>query len=177
MNKPFRTLASRIVFQNPWYRIRQDDVLLANGQPSVYNVIELAGAVWIVPLLADGRIALIRQYRYAIDDWCLEIPAGGMGQETDPRQSAERELKEEVGGVAAEWHFLGRYWTMKGVGNEAGYFFLARGVVLGTPQHEATELIEPHIVSVDEALALARSGEMADAPSAFALLLSESLLR
>lgn len=174
--KPYQTLKSRVLIQNPWYQLRQDDIILPNGEQTVYNVINKANAVWVVPYLADGRVVLINQYRYAIDAWCVELPAGGIAAELEPHAVAHQELREEVGGYTDDLLFLGQYWTMNGIGDELGYFYLARNVRLGPPQHEATEVIQRLIVPWNEALAMAREGRLADAPSALALFLAEPYL-
>lgn len=175
--KPYQTLASRLLFQSRWYQLRQDDVILPNGEQTVYNVIQKGDAVWVVPVLTDGRIVLINQYRYAIDQWCLELPAGNIGSDTTPEETAHRELLEEVGGRTASMTFLGKYWTMKGIGNEMGHFYLARDVTLsGKFDHEPTEVIELQIVPARQAIEMARSGQIPDAPSALALLLCEKYL-
>jgi ADP-ribose pyrophosphatase len=175
--RPYEILQQRIKLKNPWYTLRQDRVRLPNGQETLYNVVDKNDAVWIIPVLADGRVVLINQYRYPIDAWCLELPAGGIPQGQDPHAVARQELQEEIGGTSADWHYVGHYWTMKGIGNEGAYFYLARGVELGPVQHEATEVIELNIVTAAQALAMARSGQIADAPSALALLLCEAWLQ
>ncbi|MCB8944553.1 MAG: hypothetical protein H6658_12455 [Ardenticatenaceae bacterium] len=66
MKKPYQTLSSRIAWSSPWYRIRQDEIITPNGQPGVYNVVEKEAAVWIVPVLANGDVVLIYNYRYTV---------------------------------------------------------------------------------------------------------------
>ena len=92
MKKPYKILKSRTVAKNPWYRLRQDDIALPDGSQIVYNVLNKADAVWVVPVLGDGRVVLINQYRHPIDDWCLEVPAGGITPGRDPEEVARMEL-------------------------------------------------------------------------------------
>lgn len=66
MKKPFQTLSSRTAWSCPWYRVRQDEIRLPDGQTAVYNVVEKPEAVWIIPVTADGEIVLIRTYRYTV---------------------------------------------------------------------------------------------------------------
>ncbi len=171
MSRPFTTLASRIVWSCPWYRVRQDDILTPNGRPGVYNVIEKADAVWVVPLTADGRLALVYQYRYTVDDWCWEIPAGSVEPGKTPEDAARAELLEEVGGEAAALNYVGRFYMANGICNEVGHIFVATGVTLGKPAHEAAEVMHVHLLAPAAALAMARAGEIADGPTALALLL------
>lgn len=174
--KYYETLTSKIVAKNPWFQVRQDDIRLPNGEDGVYNVINIGDAVWVVPILSDRRVVLIHQYRYPINGWCMEIPAGSIKPGYTPRDTAIEELREEVGGTTDELIFLGNYWTMKGIGDEQGHFFLAKNVTLGEMHHEATEIIERKIVPFEQALAMARNGQLNDAPSALAILLSADFL-
>lgn len=172
--KPYQTLQQRPILQTRWFSLRQDDIRLPNGQEAVYNVIEKPEAVIIVPVLPSGEVVLIHQYRYPLDEWCYEVPAGSIPADSLPLATAQQELLEEVGGSSTEWVSLGQYWTMKSLGKERSHFFMARNVELGQHQREATEIIDLKIVSATEALHMARTGAMADAHSALAVLLCES---
>lgn len=177
MTKPYQTHSSQTLISNPWYSLRQDKIILPNGETGIYNVINKADAVWVVPVLTDGRVVLINQYRYPIDAWCLEVPAGGIPPDADPEKIAAQELLEEVGGMAERLQFLGKFWTMNGIGDEMAYMYIAQGVRLGQVQHEATEIIELQIVDGAQALDMARRGLIADGPSALAILLCAEYLR
>ena len=116
-------------------------------------------------------------------DWCYEVPAGGLPPRLDQsvrlvqsEEVARRELLEEVGGTAADVHFVGQFYTSNGISDEVAYVYLANGVELGESQREPTELMEVHLVPVDEAMRMARSGDISDGPSALALLWCERLL-
>ncbi len=63
---PFQTVSSDIVWSCPWYRVRQDEIITPDGRAGVYNVIEKPDAVWIVPVTADGRVAMVNQFRYTV---------------------------------------------------------------------------------------------------------------
>lgn len=173
---PFRTLGSRIAWECPWFRIRQDDVILPNGSPGVYNTVLHPGAVWIVPLTTEGEIVLIHQFRYAVNDWCWELPAGALLPGRSPLESAQIELQEEIGGVAQEWQGVGWFYCSNGTTNEKAWVFVARGVEMGETAHEPAEVMTVHRRPVAEAVAMARNGQMTDGPSALALLLSEKFL-
>ena len=66
LKKPYQTLASRIAWTSPWFRIRQDDIILPNGESTVYNVVEKSPAVWIIPVTGDNQMVLIKNYRYTV---------------------------------------------------------------------------------------------------------------
>jgi ADP-ribose pyrophosphatase len=175
--KPIATLGSRYLWRSQWYNLRQDEARLPDGSDTTYTLVEHPGAVWIVPLTTDGQIVLIYNYRYAVGDWCWEVPAGGLRPGVEPEAMARRELLEEIGGQAEHWQHIARFYTMNGIGDEVAHVFLATGVTLGKPQHEPTEIMEIHLFSPQEALGMARRGEMTDGPSALSLLLcAEHLL-
>lgn len=169
--RPFRTLSSRVAWSCPWYQVRRDEIITPDGQPGVYHVIEKPDAVWIVPLTADGRVVLVDQYRYTIDEWCWEVPAGSVKPGQSTEEAAREELREEVGGDSDAFTYVGRFYLANGICNEVGHIFLATGVTLATPHHEAAEVMDVHLFSVAEALQMAHSGQISDGPSVMALLL------
>jgi ADP-ribose pyrophosphatase len=176
-SRPFRTVRSRIAWSCPWYRVREDVIVLPDGSEGVYNVVEHPGAVWIVPVTAAGEVVLLNHYRHTVDDWCWEVPAGGLKAGQQPSDAAREELAQEIGGRAQHWHYIGPFYGSNGISNEQGHIYLALGVVLGAPAHEPAEVIEIHRKPLAEALRMAQANEMSDGPSALALLLSVPYLR
>jgi ADP-ribose pyrophosphatase len=172
----WETLDSRYLWESQWYNLRQDRLRTPSGHEFTYTLVDHPGAVWVVPVTPDGRVALVWQYRHAVDAFCMEVPAGGLSPGLTPEEVAHRELLEEIGGEAAEMRFVGQFYTSNGISNEVAYVFLATGVELGDTHHEPTELMEIRLVPVEEALRMAREGEVADGPSALALLWCEPLL-
>lgn len=144
---------------------------MPDGQRGVYHVVEKPDAVWIVPVTAGGQIAMVRQFRYTVDDWCWEVPAGSLKPGQSIEAAAREELLEEVGGTAGNLDYIGRFYLANGICNEVGHIFLAIGVSLGEPHHEPAEVMEVHLHSVAGALEMARTGQISDGPTALALLL------
>jgi ADP-ribose pyrophosphatase len=171
------TLDSKYLWQSRWYNLRQDRLRMPEGREFTYTLVDHPGAAWVVPVTAEGQVALIWQYRYAVDDWCYEVPAGGLSPDLTPEEAARRELLEEIGGTAADLRYVGQFYTSNGISNEIAYVYLATGVELGRTQREPTELMEIRLVPVEEAIRMAREGEISDGPSALALLWCEPLLR
>jgi 8-oxo-dGTP pyrophosphatase MutT (NUDIX family) len=175
---PFITNASKVVWSCPWYRVRQDEIVTPDGKPGVYNVVEHPGAVWIIPVTSAGEVVLIYTYRYAVDDWCYELPAGGIKQGQSLEDAAKTELLEEIGGTAATLKHVAQFYTMNGIGDEEAHIFLATGVELGSPpDHEPTEVMDVQPMPITEVLRMAQANEISDAPSALALLLCAQKLR
>jgi ADP-ribose pyrophosphatase len=176
-DSPYTTLSRRIAWSCPWFKVRQDEIRTPDGNSGVYNVVEKEDAVWIVPVTPDGRIVMILNYRYTVDDWCWEVPAGSVEPEhPDVQETAIVELRQEVGGVAERLQYVDRFYVANGIFNEIGHVFLATGVTLGPAAHESTEVMEIHTKPIDEAIRMARSGEIKDGPSALALILCEASL-
>lgn len=173
---PFQTISSRISWRSPWYNIRSDEIILPNGQRGEYHVVQHPAAVWIVPVTDAAEIVLIHTYRYTVDDWCWEIPAGSVKPTATPLSTAQAELREEIGGAARAWDYLGQFYTANGICNEIGHYFLATGVILGQTAHEPAEIIEIHPTPIPAALRMAEQGAISDAPSLMALLFCKSRL-
>ncbi|NOZ29199.1 MAG: NUDIX hydrolase [Chloroflexi bacterium] len=169
-------LSTRYLYESQWHNLRQDQVRLPNGREITFTYQEHPGFVTVVPVTPEGEIVLIRSYRYTVDAWCWEVPAGGLGNR--PGQSLEdvarEELAEEAGASCQALLYLGWLYAAVGTSDAVQHIFLATGVRLdGAPHCEETEVIEVHRVPVEEALRMARSGEIKDTQSLVALLLSE----
>ena len=175
--EPFITLSSRVAWSCPWYSVRQDKILLPDGKYGQYNVVQLEGAVWIVPVTARGQVLLLNHYRYTVHDWCWEVPAGGIRSGQTALEVAEMELREETGGEAESWEYVGQFYTSNGISNEVAHIFLALGVRQHDTAHEPAEVMEIHPTPIAEALRMAHANEISDGPSALAILLCEPKLR
>lgn len=173
---PFTVLESSTAWSCPWYAVRKDQLRLPDGSNGEYNVVTKCDAVWIVPVTPSGEIVLIHNYRHTLGAWCWELPAGGIKSGQTPLEAAQDELQEEIGGVTGDWQLLLKSATMNGLGDEIGYFFLAKGVMLGGVHHEPTEVMTVHTLPAAEVFAMARSGLVNDSQSIAALLLVEPLL-
>jgi len=134
------------------------------------------GAVTILPVFDDGRICLIRNFRPAIGRELFELPAGTLEPGEAPLATATRELEEETGYVAASIEPLREFWMSPGILNERMHLFLARGLRPGKASLDAGEIVAPHIVAREEALAMVADGRIEDAKSLVGLLCYERFL-
>jgi ADP-ribose pyrophosphatase len=167
-------------FVTPWLRLRKDRVQIENGPEIEYVYRVSNGAVLVVPVTRDGNMVLIRQYRYPVDDWCLEVPAGGLHDREGvlPELVALEELHEEAGATCEALLLISSTYSNNATTNEIMHIYLATGVELHEQtQHEVTEQIEVVLVPIAEAIEMALKGHMKDALSALAILQSESKLR
>ena len=119
----FKLKSSQIAWSCPWYQVRQDEILHPDGCATTCNVIEKPASVWIVPVTSDGNIVLIYNYRYTVDKWCWEIPAGNQITGMSIKDSAKKELKEEVGGKAGKMEYIGQFYAASGYESLSLWFF------------------------------------------------------
>jgi ADP-ribose pyrophosphatase len=122
------TLSSREVYRNPWLSMREDQILRSNGKKGIYGVVDKEDCAIIIPIHED-RVWLVEQFRYPIQERCLELPQGGweMGN-VDPEELARGELKEELGLDASKMIHLGTVWIAYGFANQKQHVFLATGL-------------------------------------------------
>jgi len=153
-----------------------EEVELPNGLTTTLDVIRHPGASAVVPILADGRVLLIRQYRYAAGGFILEVPAGKLDPGEQPEHCARRELEEETGLRAQRIEALGTILTTPGFTDERIHLFAAFDLLEVPQALEANEIIELVPTPFAEALDLIWSGEMTDAKSVVALLHTARLL-
>jgi ADP-ribose pyrophosphatase len=174
----WQRLATDYPYTYHMFRVRRDQVRWPDGHAAPYVYIQSAGAVWVVPVTADGQVVLIRQFRYTLDDWCWEVPAGGFHDFTGtPLELAKRELAEEVGGTSNNWLHVGLFRPGVSIIDQICHIVLARNVRLDQePHREPGEIIELRLVPPRQALEMARNGEMVDGHSALALLRCEPYL-
>jgi ADP-ribose pyrophosphatase len=122
------TLSSREVYRNHWMRVREDEILRSNGARGIYGVVEKEDGAIILPI-DQGRVWLVEQFRYTIQERALELPQGGWEMEVEnPEELARGELKEELGLAAAEMTYLGWLWIGYGFTRQKHHVFLATGL-------------------------------------------------
>jgi 8-oxo-dGTP pyrophosphatase MutT (NUDIX family) len=167
----WKKLSSKVVFDNPWFTVFEDHVINPGGGENDYGKVHFKNrAVAILPLDDDGRIYLVGQYRYTLDEYSWELPMGGAPLDEKPLDAAKRELKEETGLVAERWTEVMRLHTSNSVTDEEGIVFLAEDLTQGEPEFEETENIEIRKLPLADAINMAMSGHITDAISVAALL-------
>jgi ADP-ribose pyrophosphatase len=137
---PYVTTSSRIAYENPWLRIREDQIIRPDGAPGLYGVVERADFVVIVPW-QDGHLTMVEQFRYPVRARMLEFPCGVWEQAPgrDPALMAAAELREETGLLAGHMIHAGEIFQGPGYCNQRGHIFLATGLTQGPTDREATE--------------------------------------
>jgi 8-oxo-dGTP pyrophosphatase MutT (NUDIX family) len=151
-------------------RVTTDEVVLPNGHRALLEVVHHPGGAAAVALDAEGRVCLLRQYRYVVDGWLWELPAGKLEPGEPPLATAQRELIEEAGVSARDWQSLGTCVSSPGVFSERLHLYLASGITPAQPAQEHAEVIEIHWVPFTEACRWAIDGTITDCKTALGLL-------
>lgn len=168
-SNPWRTIASREIYQNAWIRLREDQVVRPDGQPGLYGVVEMTPAVGVVALSSDHRVYLVGQYRYPTDCYSWEIIAGYSAPGEDPLAAAQRELREEVGLSAERWTSLGDCQISNSATDQVGQIFLAQGLTQGDTAPDDTEELQVKMMPLEEAIELANASGITQAFSVVGL--------
>ena len=168
---PWKTLSSRIIYENPWIKLREDQVVAPSGAQGIYSVVESRVAVGVLAFDSSGDIYLVGQYRYPTQCYSWEIPEGGADHGEDPLHAAQRELREETGIVAKQWEPLGGELHLSNCFTaERGLLFTASELSFAERNLDPTEEIAVKKVSFVEALEMVREGIITDALSVIAIL-------
>jgi ADP-ribose pyrophosphatase len=157
-----RRVGGRTLLQGGFLEVRRDDVLLPDGKPATREYIQHPGAVAVIPLLDDGRLVMVRQYRYPIGKTIIEFPAGKLDDGEDLLGCARRELQEETGYRAREWAFACEIHNAAAYSSESIWLYFARGLVAGAQQLDAGEFVEVVTLSEAELDALAAGDGLPD---------------
>lgn len=167
-------LSTRRVHDGRIFTVDIDRVRMPHGREVDMEIIRHPGSVVLVAMTDPDHVVMVRQYRYALDRWIWELPAGSLDGAEAPEQAARRECHEEIGLVPGRIQRLVTFYPTPGYCDEAMHFF--RLTDLQQPRVEAAqdedENIEPRVFSLGEARLLVRSGEIVDLKTAFGLTLA-----
>ncbi len=164
-------VSTECVFDGMLLHVRRDRVRLPDGRLATREYVVHPGAVLIVPVLADGRLVVERQYRHPVGQVFIEFPAGKLDPGEAELATAQRELVEEAGYEATTWTPLGRVHSVVGYSSEAIDFYVAEGLTHVGARLDDGEFLEIVTMSIDEMLAALDRGEITDAKTVAALLL------
>jgi ADP-ribose pyrophosphatase len=162
---------SRRIYEGRVVNLRVDLVRLPDGRVVEREVVEHPGAAAMVALTDREEVLMVRQYRYAVGQTLLELPAGTLEAGEDPLACAVRELAEELGATARRWEPLATLFYSPGFLTEVMHLFLASDLVEGEPRPGPDERLTVQRIPLPEAVELVRRGEVRDAKSVAGLLL------
>jgi ADP-ribose pyrophosphatase len=165
-----KLVRKNVVFKGRMVDFRADEIRLPNGHTALREFMDHPGAVGVVPLLPNGDVVLVRQYRYPVGEVTLELPAGKLDAGEDIRACVERELREETGYTAKKITPLLRYWPTPAFANEVLHLFVAESLTPGRLDPDEDEFLEKVELPFDDAVALVRSGKIMDSKTVIGLL-------
>jgi ADP-ribose pyrophosphatase len=172
------TINSRTkVHQGKVFKLIRENVTLDNGVNTDVEFVEHPGATAIIPVLNERRVVLLKQYRHALRKYIWEIPAGTLDPQESVLDCAKRELIEETGFSADQWHKLGEITPVPGYSDERLHIFLATRLQPAERNLDKDEIINVHEVEFNEALEMIRRGEIQDAKSIAGLFLAFDRLK
>ena len=172
---PSAKLSSRRIHSGRVLNLDIDTVRFPNGSTGELEIIRHPGAAAVLPFLSepsgdDPQIMLLKQYRYAAEEFLYEIPAGRLDPGEKPLDCATRELKEETGCDAEHIEHLYTFYTTPGFIDERIHAFMAVGLARGESHRETDEFITVETMTLSDALGLIEKGEIKDAKTALTIL-------
>ena len=170
-------LSSETIASGGMLTVKRDQVRLPNGNSSQREYIVHPGAVVVVPILPNGHVVLEKQYRYPLHQVFIELPAGKIDLNEDILTTGQRELFEETGYKANNWHKLGHLHPCIGYSDEVIHMYLARELTLGQHEPDADECLEVFDVSFEACLSMIENGQITDGKTMIALLLTQKFLQ
>ena len=162
----FKVKKSEIIFKGRVFDLQVDEIEYDSGNKAVREVALHPGGAVIVPVKEDGKIIMVKQFRYPFQKFMLELPAGKLEKDEDPKDCAERELTEETGYSAKSINKLGAIATTPGFCSEVLHIYLAENLTPGNHNREEGEYgMETYEFSLDEIEEKIKHGDIIDSKS------------
>jgi ADP-ribose pyrophosphatase len=158
----WKKLNETTLFKNNWWRYKKDEFLLSDGTKGEYHYVSTNGASMIIPVQDDGRIILVKQYRYLNEKESLEFPCGGVKDGQSYEETAIHELAEETGLSASSLRFAGSFNPYNGVTNEICRIYTAHGLSPVKAVPDRTEEFEKYVFFEKEIEGKISAGEIWD---------------
>ncbi len=176
----WKTLRSDVVYENPWMKVREDQVIRPDGKEGIYGYMEMKKIGAGIVLVNEKRqVFLQEEFRYPLQRLVLEIPGGGIEPDEDLLVGAKRELKEETGYEASEWKQLGEFFTSTGFVKELAQLYLASGTLnRGEMLDEGDSLVTgQQWIDIDEVYRRLDAGELDESYTIVGLALARQYLQ
>jgi len=176
-HNPWKIIDEKTVYINAWINLIEYNVINPGGGKGIYGKVHFKNiAVGVIVLDEELNTYLVGQYRFTLNAYSWEIPEGGSPINTDPLESAKRELMEETGLVATDWKPFFTMHLSNSVSDEKGIVYLARGLRQEKPEPEETELLIVKKIPFTEAVEMVDNGQITDSMSVAAIYKVQLLL-
>ena len=169
-NPETAVLSHQEIYSGKIVKLHVDTIRQASGRTTIREVVLHPGGVAAIPVLKDGRLLLIRQFRYPIGKFILEIPAGKLDSGQSPLETIAREIEEETGYCAGVLTHECTFYTTPGISDESIHLFLARELTLKAQRLEEGEHITVEAYTLEECLEKIRAGEINDGKTILGIL-------
>lgn len=174
---PWRTLHVEERYSTPWISVSHHDVLDPSGAPGIYGVVHFRNlAVGVVPLDEELNTWIVGQYRYPIEAYSWEIPEGGGARDRPPLESAQRELREEVGIVAQKWTPILHMHLSNSASDEEALLYVAQDLTFHEPEPDANEELAMRKLPFAELFRMVMDGEVTDSLTVAAVMKVQLML-
>jgi len=174
---PWKITSEKVIYDNPWINLTEYEVINPSGNPGIYGKVHYKNiAIGILPLDDELNTYLVGQFRFALGQYSWEMPEGGGFLDTDPLESAKRELLEETGLKAQNWTEIQRLHLSNSVSDELSIIYLARSLQQFEAEPEDTEQLIVHKLPFEQVYQMVCNGKITDAMTVAAVLKVRLLL-
>jgi ADP-ribose pyrophosphatase len=174
--KPYKQISTAVVLKNPWWRYCLDQIELPSGKPGEYHYVLTNGSSMIVPVDTDGKLLLVRQYRYTGNRDSIEFPCGGLKDGISHEETAKHELVEETGFVAGKIDPVGGFNPCNGLIDEMCRVYIARDLRYVGARPDETESFELVRLTIEELDRSVRDGTVWDGMTLAAWAIAKPVL-
>lgn len=171
-----KTIATERIYEGKVLNLRKDTIELENGKTAYREVVEHSGGVCVVPVMDDGTVLFVKQYRYAFGEVLLEVPAGKLNLGEDHFECGKRELLEEVGAIPTEYSYMGMLYPTTAYLTEKIHMYLATGLSFAEQNLDDDEFLDVVRIPFDKAVEMVMSNEIKDSKTQIAILKAKIIL-
>ncbi|HVF69884.1 MAG TPA: NUDIX hydrolase [Xanthomonadales bacterium] len=170
---PYKILSSKVVYKNPWIEVREDEVIRPDGKKGIFGTVDIGEGVTILAVNKNKEVYLIKEFYYALGEYGIQTPSGGIEKDETPLQAAKKELLEEAGVVAKKWIPLGFINALTATVKSPQHLFLALDLEMQAQKEKEIEVIK---TTLEKAYKMVIDGEITYAPSCVTILKARDYL-
>ena len=167
---PWMVTDSKIIYQNPWMKVREDKVIRPDKKSGIFGVVTQKSGVSVIPIDEKRNVYLTKEYKYAIERISIESISGGIDGKEKKLEAAKRELEEETGLTAKKWTYLGVVDPFTSVIKSPNYIYLAQNLSQDKSKLEGTETLKIIKMPLKRAIELVMKSKITHGATCVALL-------